>query len=190
MDSFIEEFLSYLNLIYRLSISENSKKTQSMIQCIVNHVQYKFVRNNEIVTLKMELQQVDNLIEIFRARFGENLVFEKTIREGFSELYLPSNTVLALVESALVCGLVPKEGDWKLSIEMMENDQELQILMLDNGIGFSPSKPDSVGLAAARTGSIAAVNSKLKDYFDCSEPVDMSSSEKSYNRVVITIPKG
>lgn len=197
MNAFAEEFISYLNLIHRLSVGENAGKTQNMVQCIVNQIRYKYMRKDEIVRLSMELSQVDNLIGIFRARFGENLSYGKNVRDSLPDPYLPSNTVLSLVESALVLGLIPKEGDWRLNIDMDETDQGLRIRITDNGIGLVPSRTDPAESGSERRSVIAAVNSRLKEYYadfrpdppeEEREPVTFSFSG-SGNRTTILIPR-
>lgn len=200
VNDFVEEFISYLNLIHRLSVSENAGKTQNMVQCIVNHIRYKYMRKDEIVKLGMEMLQVDNLINIFRTRFGENLIYRKTVREDLPDPYLPSNTVLALVESALTHGLVSKEGDWRLNVDIDENEYGLLVRVSDNGVGLtSPMAVSSVS-GAERKNNIAAVNLRLKEYFANQnlehasgpefrnmEPVNISCSGM-YNKVTILLP--
>lgn len=200
VNAFVEEYIGYLNLIHRLSVSENAVKTQNIVQCIVNHIRYKYTRENEIVKLGTEMLQVDNLISIFRSRFGENLAYRKTTGEDMQDPYLPSNTVLALVESSLVHGLIPKEGNWRLNIDIDENEQGLRIQVADNGVGLASSMADPSGGGAERRNDIAAVNSRLRDYFTNPgldpagpriggvEPVSISCSG-TYNKVIIYIPR-
>ncbi len=200
MNSFFEEFISYLNLIHRLSVSENAGKTQNMVQCIDNRIRYKYLRMDEIVKLRTEMLQVDNLINIFRTRFGENLAYVKSVREDLPDIYLPSNTVLALVESALIHGLVPKEGDWRLTVDIDENEERMLIQVADNGVSLASSIIDPSGNVQERKNSISAVNSRLKEYFTNSgadsaygpknpdmEPVNISCSGM-YNKVTILLP--
>lgn len=200
MNAFVEEYISYLNLIHRLSVSENAGKTQSMVQCIDNHIRYKYLRKDEIVKLRLEMFQADNLINIFRTRFGENLAYRKTVREDLPDPYIPSNTILALVESALVHGLIPKEGDWRLNIDIDENEHGLQIQIADNGVGLASSTAGYSGSGLERRNSIAAVNARLKVYFGSQnlasipetkvpdiEPVNITCSSM-YNKVIILLP--
>jgi LytS/YehU family sensor histidine kinase len=196
VNTFIEEFISYLNLIHRLSVGENAGKTQNMVQCIDNYIRYKYLRQDEIVKLRKEILQVDNLINIFRTRFGENLAYRKIFREDLPDPYIPSNTVLALVESALVHGLIPKEGDWRLNIDIDENEHGLLIQVADNGVGLASSETAPSGSVPERRNVIAAVNSRLKEYFTNSgsdpelggaEPVNISCSGM-YNKVIILLP--
>ena len=199
MSAFIEEFISYLNLIHRLSVSENAQKTQNMVQCIDRHIRYKYLRVNEIVKLRTEMLQVDNLINIFRTRFGDNLEYGKSTMDRLPDPYLPANTVLALVESALIHGLTSKEGDWRLNIDIDRNEHGLLIHITDNGIGPASTVTFS-SAGSERKEVIAAVNLRLKDYFSNpvsgsvfesqygnTEPVNISSSGKC-NKVTIHLP--
>lgn len=196
----VEEFVSFLNLIHRLSVRENAGQTQNMIQCIVDHVRYKYLGQGEIVKLETEMAQVDNLIRIFRARYGENLIYQKVLSDGLPGPYLPSNTLLALVENELVYGLVPKEGDWRLSIDLDKAEEGLLIRITDNGLGLAASAAAPPDGASERRNGIAAVNARLKDFllsqnpcppaepgFAGREPVAVSCSGKQ-NRIHILLP--
>lgn len=189
----IEDFLGFMNLIHHLSVSENAKKTQTMIQQIVNLVKYKFYRKDEIVTLKEELLQTDNLIDMFKARFGENLNYTNNIKDEFLNIYLPNYTLNAFVENALFHGLIPKEGIWKIKLDIEEGEEYFQIHITDSGIGFDTSilnlNYNSTDNSSNDVGKISSVKSRLNSYFNNNGHIDISSSHGKGTRVGITIPK-
>lgn len=190
---FIEDFFGYMNLIHHLSVSENAKKTQTMIQQIVNLVKYKFYRKDEIVTLKEELLQTRNLIDIFRARFGENLNYTNTIGDEFLNIYLPNYTLNAFVENALFHGLIPKEGIWKLMLFIEEGEEYFKIQIIDSGIGFDTSILDAAYNLAANSSNdvckITCVKSRFNSYFNNAGHIEISSCKGKGTRVGIKIPK-
>jgi two-component system, sensor histidine kinase YesM len=188
MDNFIEEFLGYMNLLNNLAMSENAKKTQDMVQKITGFLKYKFAQKDEIVTLKEELIYIDKLIDIFIRRFGQNLEFTRNIEDGTTDLYIPNYTLLALVENALFHGFIPKEGGWKLTLEVKNAEKDIQIKIIDNGIGFDTGKLESSKNPDGKYGSIPNVKSRLQNYFGNDNIVNISSTIDEGTRVYINIP--
>jgi two-component system, sensor histidine kinase YesM len=188
-DGFIEEFLGYLNLIHHLSVGENAKRTQNMIQNVVSLTKYKFLRKDEIVKLKEELAYIDILIEIFRVRFGDQLEFLKDIEEETKHIYIPSFTVIAFIENALIHGLIPKEGDWKLKLRIDSDENNILIQIEDNGIGFDTSILDASYHAAEEIDTISSVISRMQAYYPNTGLVSVSSLYGRGTCVKITVPK-
>lgn len=187
--AFVEEFLGHLNLIHHLSVGEDAKRTQKMIHNIAAIIQYKFVRSCELVPLKEELLQNDILIEIFRGRFGKNLQLIKNIKEEATSIYLPNYTVMAFVENALFHGLVPKEGDWKLTLEIDENEKSVHILIADNGVGFDTEVLKNREGLAGDIGTISYIAAQMRAFYQDSGELHISSSCDKGTRVTIVIPK-
>jgi sensor histidine kinase YesM len=191
--SFIEDFLGYMNLIHHIAINEDAKKTQQMIQFIANHIKYKFTRKNEIVMLKDELLQIDNLFEIFKVRFGTGLKVTNTIKDEYFSYYLPNYTVVAFVENALYHGLIPMDGAWNIQLSLDDGEEDFKIKIVDNGVGFDTEKLDLneniIQYTNENIGSIADVIARLKKNYGNSGHVDIFSNNGSGTIVEITIPK-
>lgn len=187
MDNFSEEFLGYMNLLNNLAMSENAKITQAMVQNITDFLKYKFARKGEIVTIKEELTYIEKLIDIFTRRFGKNLEFTRNVEDEATDLYIPNYTLLAFVENALFHGFIPKEGSWKLILEVENSVKGFQIRIIDNGIGFDVLKSDISQNPAGEYGGIPNVISRLHDYFGNDNIVNISSKNGKGTRVCINI---
>lgn len=192
-DEFVEDFLGYLNLIHHLTTIENAKKTQNMILNIVDLIKYKFTRKNEIVTLKEELVQIENLVEIFRARFRENLIFENTIDGEFTYNYIPNYMLMTFVENALFHGLMPKEGDWRLAIYGQEYENHIELQVVDSGIGFDTSALNA-GIKAFDTsdnevGTILSAMMHIQTFYKGNGDIRINSLQGKGTTVKIKIPR-
>jgi hypothetical protein len=93
---------------------------------------------------------------------------------------------LKLAESALFRGLIHKDGDWKLNIDVDENEHGLFIQVSDNGVGLATKAPPGSG--PERRDDIEAAETILKGYFTGMQPVNILCSGM-YNRVTILIPR-
>lgn len=185
----MEELLGYMNLIHQLSISENAKTTQIMIQNITDIIKYKFVRNDEIVTLHEEIMQIEKLIYVFRARFGACLEFTKKIPDHFPDVYVPNYTIAAFAENAMYHGLIPKDGAWKLLLEIVELDKSIEVNIADNGVGFDTEVLNTKFDSTGKTGTIENVIFKTNSFFAEKDLVYISSKVGKGTTVLIKIPK-
>lgn len=189
-DTFIYEFLDYLNLIHHVSVGEDIQRTQNVINNIATIIQYKYIRSSELVTLKEELNKNDLLIEVFKERFGGKLQFIKEVKEVATNILIPNYVVLAFVENALFHGLVPKEGEWKLSLKIDENEKAVQIKITDNGVGFDTSVLVNKNISMSDyIGTIPYVITQLKTSFSDMGEVNIVSSNNKGTKVNIKIPK-
>lgn len=139
--------------------------------------------------MEEELYKNAVLIEVFNEKFGGKLQFIKDIKEVTTNIIIPNYVVLAFVENALFHGLVPKEGEWKLSLKIDENENATQITITDNGVGFDTSILDDKNISTVNIGTIPYVINQLKTSFRNLGTVTIFSSSNKGTQVNIEIPK-
>ena len=189
-DIFVKEFLDYLNLIHHISAGANDAKSiQNITINIAAIIQYKYFRSGQLATLKEELLQTDLLIEVFKERFGAKLQFIKNIKKEAVSIYIPNYAVLAFVENALFHGLIPKEGDWKLTLKIDENEEAVQITVTDNGVGFEPLEYEKKNGSIGDVGTIDYVTTQFKTFYNDLGELHISSSNDRGTQINIVIPK-
>jgi len=87
-------------------------------------------------TIRQSMELVDSYLTIQSIRFGEKLHVEEHVDESALDIMTPKLIIQPMVENAIVHGLEPKAGDWRLSITISEADGYLTIRITDDGIGF------------------------------------------------------
>jgi two-component system LytT family sensor kinase len=104
------------------------------------------------VTLREELDAVDEYLDIERVRFGPSLVVDKTLDEGSLEVMVPSMILQPLVENSIKHGLARKVGEGRVSIRASRHGGHAIIEVADNGVGMptdrllSSSSQSGIGL--------------------------------------------
>lgn len=105
----------------------------------------RLLRSQEhFVTLREELDAIDEYLDIEQMRFGPRLRVEKTIDAGSLDVILPSMLLQPIIENSLKHGLEPKLGDGKLTIRSMRQNGHIIIDVLDNGVGVAPDQASRV----------------------------------------------
>ena len=87
-------------------------------------------------TLAESMALIDSYLTIQKLRFGEKLVTDLYLEENLKEIKTPKLIIQPLVENAIIHGLEPKLGEWKLSVRVETIAGRLTITIRDNGVGF------------------------------------------------------
>ena len=101
---------------------------------MVRHILDNF--DNDFITLKQELELVENYIELQKFRFKELFDYKIQLSESkINNFIVPRMIIQIRVENAIKHGLIPKGGGGLLKIGMKLKDGDLEIVIEDNGIG-------------------------------------------------------
>ncbi|HEX5069535.1 MAG TPA: histidine kinase [Vicinamibacterales bacterium] len=104
----------------------------------------RLLRSQEhFVTLREELEAVDEYLDIERIRFGPSLVIDKRIDETTLEVVVPSMILQPLVENSIKHGLGRKLGEGRITIRSARSDGSIVIEVMDNGVGLPQTRMEA-----------------------------------------------
>ena len=91
----------------------------------------------ELISLRDELDTIRLYVDIEALRFNNAFNFKMTIAENVNanDIRLPPLLIQPFVENAIWHGLLLKDGDKELNINIFQKDSEVVIEIDDNGIG-------------------------------------------------------
>jgi two-component system LytT family sensor kinase len=116
----------------------------------------RLLRSHEhFVTLRDELDSVDEYLDIEVVRFGPKLRVEKQIEPGTLDMIVPSMILQPLVENSIKHGLSRKVGPGSITIRSHRENGRAIIEVEDDGVGFLQDRLDQpmsngIGLANVR----------------------------------------
>jgi len=123
----------------------------------LSNILRRLLRKHEtFVSLREELEFVDDYLDIEVARFGhDNLDIIKQIDEDTLESFIPSMLLQPIVENCLKHGLAPKIEGGKIQLRTTNRNGRLHIEIEDNGVGISEEKMphvyvEGIGLSNVR----------------------------------------
>jgi two-component system LytT family sensor kinase len=97
----------------------------------------RLLRSQEhFVTLREELEAIDEYLDIESIRFGPRLKIEKHIDPATLDLIVPSMMLQPLVENSIKHGLSDKLGEGCVTIRSLREADHAIIDIIDNGIGI------------------------------------------------------
>jgi two-component system LytT family sensor kinase len=136
------------------------------------------------VTLREELEAIDEYLDIEKMRFGAKLSIEKQIDPASLDVVVPSMLLQPIVENSIKHGLEPKVGQGRIVIRSVRHDGHAIIDVIDDGVGVSSNdaaqvKGNGIGLRN--------VNERLRVIYGANYQLQLDSvpGEGTCARVVI-----
>ncbi|NQX59972.1 cache domain-containing sensor histidine kinase [Paenibacillus qinlingensis] len=99
---------------------------------------------NDKIPLAEELENVNGYLAIQKFRYGDRLNFHMDVHEGAMSFKIFPLILQPLVENAVIHGLECKEDPGTIRIHVNFVDWQLEISVVDDGIGMEPEQLDHV----------------------------------------------
>lgn len=96
------------------------------------------------VTMREELEAIDEYLDIEHIRFGPRLRIEKQVDPGCYEVVMPSMLLQPIIENSIKHGIEPKLGEGTITIRTARRDGHVIIDVIDNGVGVGPGQAQHV----------------------------------------------
>ncbi|MGI6143455.1 MAG: sensor histidine kinase [bacterium] len=142
-----------LNTISRLALLEGADKTQEVVFALAELLRGSLRKTGQSAPLKEELDYIRNYLLIQQTRFPDRIKVEFDVEEDCLNSEIPLLTLQPLVENAIVHGLEPKEAGGKLWIRIIRLGDEVQIEIIDDGLGMPADVVEEIKkLDRSRTG--------------------------------------
>lgn len=183
-----------MNSISALATIENAERTKAMIDCVSDMLKYNVKKINENVTIKEEYKIIEDYLHIQKERFGNRISFKLSYDEEVMDYLMPSMVLQPFVENAIIHGLEPKENDGILEVSIKDDNDNILILIKDNGIGMENetllglSNYDESSQNTLRGTGVANVVRRLEIEYG-RKIVDINSISGQGTEVMIRLPK-
>jgi LytS/YehU family sensor histidine kinase len=132
-------------------IDEEPKRASMMLENFTKYLRVSLQRTRqEQTTLKDELDLLRNYLDIHTIRMGERLKYHIEVPEIFYPINLPPLLLQPLVENAIKHGLAPSLEGGTIHISATAENNILNIIIIDTGIGLQGEYGTGMGLNNVR----------------------------------------
>jgi two-component system LytT family sensor kinase len=147
----------------------------------------RLLRSQEhFVTLREELDAIDEYLDIEVIRFGPKLRVRKEIEPDTADVVVPSMILQPLVENAIKHGLSRKVGVGTLVIRSWREHSRVMIEVEDDGMGFLMERLDQPMASGI---GLANVRERLRVIYGAAYQLNLSSDPGKGTKARIEIPE-
>ena len=141
---------------------------------------------DHFVTLREELESIDEYLDIEVIRFGPQLRVDKQISPATLDVIVPSMILQPLVENSIKHGLARKVGGGRITIKTMLRERHTVIEVHDDGLGMTEER-----LEGALHGGIGIsnVNERLRTIYGASYQLKLTSEPGRGTCASVEIPE-
>jgi two-component system LytT family sensor kinase len=142
---------------------------------------------NHFVTLREEIEAVQDYLDIETIRFGPQLRVRMEIDEATLDVQVPSMILQPLVENCIKHGLSRKVGGGTITICTRPSDEGAVVQVSDDGLGMSEDRLDT---AFSEGIGLNNVNERLRVIYGARSSLRLSSTIGRGTTVQLEIPDG
>jgi Putative regulator of cell autolysis len=194
-----------LEAIRSEAISHNDLIAANMSEALAKYFRYNICKTGDIVTLKEEIDNVENYIKIQKYRFSNRIyyhVFFHVEMEEVIKASIPKLTLQPIIENAIYHGLETRVNGGEVSLHVTATEKRLILVISDNGVGMEKEQLERINeelknynysaiqqYKSVHNGiALANVNQRIKMLFGNQYGLTFSSVKDIGTEVEITIP--
>ena len=168
------------------SLIRTQPETARMLITKLSGLLRRFMRSSDhFVTLREELESIDEYLDIEVVRFGPQLKVDKQIAPATLDVIVPSMLLQPLVENSIKHGLARKVGGGQITIKALVRDGHTIIEVHDNGLGMSEER---LGRALGDGIGLSNVNERLRTIYGANYQLKLRSVPGEGTCASIEIP--
>jgi two-component system LytT family sensor kinase len=169
------------------SLIRTQPDTARMLITKLSGILRRLMRSSDhFVTLREEIESVDEYLAIEAIRFGPQLRIEKQIAPETLDVIVPSMILQPLVENSIKHGLARKIGEGRITIRTTRAAGHAVIEVMDNGVGMTEER---LGHALGDGIGLSNVNERLRTIYGKSCELHLSSEPGCGTSARLEIPE-
>jgi LytS/YehU family sensor histidine kinase len=134
------------------------------------------------VSLKEELESLEQYLDIERIRFADRLTVRTTIAPDTVSALVPSLVLQPLVENAIRHGIAQRESAGLIEINTLRENGSLHLEVRDNGPGLSNATLPSSGIGLSNT------RERLRCLYGEAQSLELRNAARGGTVVEVVIP--
>jgi two-component system LytT family sensor kinase len=169
------------------SLIRTQPETARMLIIKLSGLLRRLMRSTDhFVTLREELESIDEYLDIEVVRFGPQLKVDKQISEDTLDVIVPSMILQPLVENSIKHGLSRKVGGGRITITTLIRDGHTIIEVIDDGLGMSEERLEH---AVGGGIGLSNVNERLRTIYGAHYQLKLTSVPGQGTRAAVEIPE-
>lgn len=170
----------------------NKEKASATINALIELLQNTISNASETITVEQELVNLKNYVFINHVRYGDNIHVSYFVDEQCHHIHLPKLIIQPFIENAFFHAFQGRTNGY-IYVMISRNGGNLVCEIVDNGVGFEPSKLENHKKNEASSHffsgiGVRNVNDRLELLYGEGYGVNIVSNQGEGTRITITIP--
>lgn len=182
-----------LDLIYVCCEMDEKEVAGRIAKALADYYRTCLSGGEEIVSVKKEIQNIENYLYIQRERYSEVISYKINVPQECGKYKIPKMTLQPLVENAIYHGLKEKDGEGCIYISVQDEGNNILLKVEDDGVGMSEQEFQKI-LQKKESGEkthfgLKNVHERLQLYFGEEYGISLEKGRKVGTCIQIFIPK-
>ncbi len=134
-------------------------------------------------TLGREVEVVRAYLDLLKIRMGDRLNYTISIPAELNSISFPPTMIATLVENAIKHGLEPKREGGTVAIQVRLVNEQVEVLIADNGLGLGGAQTQGSGIGLANT------RERLKMLYGDTGELVVEANSPTGVRAILRVPK-
>lgn len=180
-----------MNNIRAIAILKEEPEIIKMIDSLFELLKGNMGKNEGLITMKKEIENVRYYINIMDIIYENNVDFSFILDKSLDDKLIPRFLMQPIVENSLYHGIDPNKKGGKITIKNYEKEDGIYLEVIDNGTGMNKETIEKIlNYDRNNKNHIGIMNTdrKIKLYFGQEYGLIIYSSPGKGTRVVVKIP--
>lgn len=182
-----------LNAIYCLHQAGRTEEMAGMLRVLTGLLQYSTDKTADVVTVKEELEQLEQYDLLMKLRYGDVFLIDLVVRDEVLVAPVPKLTLITLVENSIFYGLSKGELNHIIVTGALAGDGTALLEVSDTGPGIEPARRKQLlegdssrsRLKGLNNLGIRSIHERIRLYFG--ELFGLSFSEEAEEGLLVRI---
>ncbi|CAN7716219.1 sensor histidine kinase [Paenibacillus sp. LjRoot153] len=128
--------INTLNSIKLMAMISRVDNIRNMTQALIRLVSSSFNRGGSLTLLSDEIENLKQYIFIMETRYGNKFEVKWDVDPSATSFYILKLLLQPILENAITHGLVSKETNGLITIEIRKEGERLHVVIADDGVGI------------------------------------------------------
>lgn len=129
-----------LDVIRMTALDHDDEETADLLESLAYQLRYVLGEQNERTQIREEIKMLQEYFVIMKARYQGRISMTVSVSDEDASLLVPKMLFQPIIENAIRHGLRQKKGKGTVAIQVARQSDELQVVIMDDGVGMSEER--------------------------------------------------
>lgn len=129
-----------LDVIRMTALDHDDEETAELLESLAYQLRYVLGEQNEKAQIREEIKMLQEYFVIMKARYQGRISMTVSVSDEDASLLVPKMLFQPIIENAIRHGLRQKKGKGTVAIQVERQGDELQVVIMDDGVGMSEER--------------------------------------------------